>query len=206
MLACMRRARASSWWIIFPWVRSCLPWGESHDRAMTLPWWSAVSLLNCTSTTALPFFFVRLFCVTWKKIITGFLSGFWQLMPWKNWKVHILPFSLIASVCLCDVLCPQFSSWEVFGSCLSSAACFEIAFCSLELILIFVFLVNIFNYDIIYSLGDKEALKNCWDSSLWILPGGIEAFLILPQTPLILKRTSTLNRITTKIKIPAFSF
>lgn len=74
MLACMRRAKASSWWIIFPWVRSCLPSGESHDRDMALPSWSAVSLLNCTSTTALPFFFVRLLCVTSKKIITGFLS------------------------------------------------------------------------------------------------------------------------------------
>lgn len=37
MLACIRKAKASSCWIIFPWMRSCLPWGESHDRDMILP-------------------------------------------------------------------------------------------------------------------------------------------------------------------------
>lgn len=42
----------------------------------------------------------------------------------------------------------------------------EMVFCSSELFLIFSFLVNIFNYDIICSLGDEEGLKNSCDPSL----------------------------------------
>lgn len=89
----------------------------------------------------------------------------------------------------------------------------EIVFCSSELFLIFSFLVNIINYDIICSLGDEEGLKNSCDPSLRILSGGTEAvaFLIMPQTPLILKRTRNFEQSNSQNKNPnpkiaAFSF
>lgn len=99
---------------------------------------------------------------------------------------------------------PQFS-WEVFGSCLGCAACFEIAFCSLEFILIFSFLVNIFM--ISFAPLVIEGLKNCCDPSLWILPRGTEAvaFLIMPQTSLILERTLNFEQNNNQNKNPNFT-
>lgn len=112
-------------------------------------------------------------------------------MPWKNWQVHILPFPLTASACLCGVLCGTTvlflrSVWFLPWLC-SLFWCWKFLFA----LLIFSFLLSIFNYGIICSFGDKEGLKNFCIPSLGVLSGGTEAVasLIMPQTPLILKRT-----------------
>lgn len=139
---------------------------------------------------------VRLFCVTWKKIITGFLSC-WFLAIDALKELTSPHFAFLLDHFSLPLWCPVWYHSCLPEKCLVLALAVqlvlvsEIAFCSSELFLIVSFLVNIFNYGIICSLGDKEGLKNCCDPSLWILSVGTEAvaFLIMPQTPLILKGT-----------------